>query len=177
MWISLSDSSCWRLQLKVTHLVQRHAKVVQMKSGTFCTALSLFIRVYSICVYVWPETCFCICIWQFIKPIMCMCVAECFVTVEAAATVSADGSYVCLAWVTQRIYHSSAACVMKNTFLPLDLYTQTHTFHKFISSSVWQTNNICTFTQRHKSNLQSCRLRGYQNLPYSNTDYLSYSVR
>lgn len=29
----------WRLQLKVTHLFHRHAKMVQMSSGTFCTAL------------------------------------------------------------------------------------------------------------------------------------------
>lgn len=56
---------------------------------------------------------------------VCVCVLQYVlsVTVEAAATRSADGSYVSPAWVTQHIYHSSAARVTLNAFPPLVLHT------------------------------------------------------
>lgn len=48
----------WRLPLKVTHLLHRRAKVVQMKLGTFCTALCLCLSGY---IYIYVSVCYSMC--------------------------------------------------------------------------------------------------------------------
>lgn len=52
MWIRLEWQLSDGLQLKVTHLFHRRAKVAPMKPGNFCNMLSVFIRMYSECVRV-----------------------------------------------------------------------------------------------------------------------------
>ncbi len=78
----------------------------------------------------------CLCLSGYIC--MCVCVTVCAVCHSGGCYCChcvADGSDVSLAWVTQHIYHSSAARVMMNTFPPLVLNAQTD--RRCISVSVW----------------------------------------
>lgn len=121
----LRDDCGWKWLISFTD----EQKVVQMKPWTFCSTLSVFIRIYTVCMC-------CLSLWRLLP-------------------LSADGSYVSLAWVIWYIYHSSAACVMMNTFPPLDLYTKT--FYSFISLSV---KYICIYTHAQIEFMKlSCKQR------------------
>lgn len=112
----------------------------------------------------------------------CVCLVHCVLS----ATVEADGSYVCLAWVTRHIYYSSST--QKKCFVLRPNIKHTHTclwphmfaqkphkhilLHKHNSWSGHASNNIL-HTDKWLLILTKTN-EGDQNLPYSSSDYLVY---
>lgn len=156
----------WRLQLKVTHLFHRRAKVVQMKPGTFCTTLSVSVMTY---VYV------------------CVRCSMYVLSVTAADCVS--WWLQCLSCMSHSTHLSFLGCPCHDEFFSTSGLVHTNILQ------VYFYLNIRTFTHMHKLNQSSCeqqqdflfffflffwynKYEGYRNLPYSNTDYLSdYEIK
>lgn len=130
LWISLSDNSYVTTAVESDSSPPQTCKSVTNEAGnslhhTVCTYLDIYVCVWCASVRAHGT-----------GPVACVLQYVLSVTVDAAASVSADGSDVCLPWVTQHIYHSLAGCVIVNAFLSLVLHTQTHTFYKFVVLSL-----------------------------------------